>query len=221
MKSPSVSTATAPPPPALQQIVLASHNAGKLREFAALLGVLNIRLRAQSDWQVPAAAEPHASFLENALAKARHASRLTGLPALADDSGLCVAALGDAPGVHSARYAQQLGGEPTDAANNARLLAELAAIAPQSRQARYVAVLALVRHADDPQPVVAEGFWHGEILSAPRGTGGFGYDPLFWLPTLGKSAAELAPAEKNRLSHRAQALQQLLRRLQAREREYT
>jgi len=202
--------------PLPKQVVLASHNPGKLREFSALLAALGISLIPQSDRSVPPAEEPHVTFLENALAKARHASRLTGLPALADDSGLCVAALADAPGVHSARYAQLVGGAASDTANNARLLAELAAVAPdrqQSRQARYVAVLALVRHADDPQPVIGEGIWHGQILSAPRGNGGFGYDPLFWLPDLGKTAAELAPAEKNRLSHRARALRQLLERL--------
>jgi len=189
------------------------------------LARLNISLIPQSARNVPPAEEPHLSFLENALAKARHASRLTGLPALADDSGLCVTALDDAPGVHSARYALLGGGERTDAvntdaantdaANNARLLAELSTVAAPERQARYVAVLVLVRHANDPQPVMGEGVWHGQILAAPRGAGGFGYDPLFWLPELGKSAAELAPEEKNRFSHRAQALRQLLERLQA------
>jgi len=202
-------------PATRQAIVLASHNPGKLREFSALLATLNIRLIPQNERNVPPAEEPHVTFLENALAKARHASRLTGLPALADDSGLCVTALGDAPGVQSARYAQLAGGERSDAANNARLLANLAAVASHNRQARYVAVLALVRHAEDPQPVIGEGVWHGQILSAPRGDGGFGYDPIFWLPELGKTAAELAPEEKNRLSHRAQALQQLRQRLRS------
>jgi len=198
-----------------RQVVLASNNPGKLHEFSSLLAALNIVLIPQSDRNVPPAEEPHVTFLENALAKARHASRLTGLPALADDSGLCVAALGDAPGVHSARYAQLVGGKASDTANNDRLLAELVSVTSQHRQARYVAVLVLVRHADDPQPIIGEGVWHGQILSAPRGDGGFGYDPLFWLPDLGKSAAELAPEEKNHLSHRARALRQLLERLHA------
>jgi len=204
-----------PPTAVSQKIVLASNNAGKLREFSALAAALGVRLVPQGQWGVSAAEEPHVTFLENALAKARHASRLTGLPALADDSGLCVAALGDAPGVHSARYAQLAGGELSDAANNARLLAELASIAADQRQARYVAVLVLVRHADDPQPLIGEGVWQGRMLSAPRGEGGFGYDPLFWLPDNDQTAAELAPEEKNRVSHRARAWQNLLTRWQA------
>jgi len=197
--------------PGPHRVVLASNNPGKLREFAALLSPLGITLVPQSELGVDEAEEPHPTFIENALAKARHASRHTGLPALADDSGLCVAALADAPGVHSARYAQRAGGEKSDRANNALLLRELAGRA--DRRARYVAVLALVRFADDPQPVFGEGVWHGEILAAPRGGNGFGYDPLFLLPGLGRSAAELDPAEKNRASHRARALNELLARL--------
>jgi len=194
-----------------QRVVLASNNAGKLREFSALLAPLGLDLVAQGTLGVPEADEPHATFLENALAKARHASRLSGLPALADDSGLCVTALGNAPGVHSARYAQLIGGAKSDAANNARLIAELAGHA--DRRARYVALLVWVRHADDPQPVIGEGVWPGEIIAVPRGSNGFGYDPHFWLADLGKTAAELDAAEKNRLSHRGRALQQLLARL--------
>jgi len=194
-----------------QRVVLASNNPGKLREFSALLAPHGLALIAQGELGVCAAEEPHATFLENALAKARHASRLTGLPALADDSGLCVTALKDAPGVHSARYALLMGAGQSDAANNARLVAEMDG--QTDRRARYVALLVLVRYAEDPQPVVGEGVWHGEITAQARGTNGFGYDPHFWLADLGKTAAELTPDEKNRLSHRGRALQQLLARL--------
>ncbi|MFM0736606.1 RdgB/HAM1 family non-canonical purine NTP pyrophosphatase [Paraburkholderia xenovorans] len=195
----------------LKKIVLASNNAGKLREFAALLGAAGIELIAQGALNVPEAEEPYPTFVENALTKARHAARLTGLPALADDSGLCVRALRGAPGVYSARYAQLAGGEKSDAANNARLVAALQGEA--DRRAYYFCVLALVRHADDPEPLIAEGRWHGEIVDAPRGAHGFGYDPHFFLPTLNASAAELEPAVKNASSHRAIALRQLLARL--------
>lgn len=191
-----------------QKIVLASNNPGKLREFASLLGEIGLDVRAQGEFQVPEAEEPFATFVENALTKARHAARLTGLPALADDSGVCVNALGGAPGVWSARYA----GEPkSDAANNTKLIADLAAHADKS--AYYYCVLVYVRHADDPQPVIADGSWHGEIVAQPRGEGGFGYDPYFWLPTLGKTAAELSAAEKNSHSHRGQALRALVEKL--------
>lgn len=198
-----------------QRLVLASNNAGKLREFSSLLASLNFEIQSQSALNVPEAEEPHLTFVENALAKARHASRLTGLPALADDSGLCVAALGGAPGVHSARYAE-LAGEPIfaqerDARNNQRLLRELGASV--DRRAHFVCVLVFVRHADDPQPLIAEGEWHGEILKQARGHDGFGYDPLFFLPALGLTAAELEAEQKNRLSHRGQALKLLLKRL--------
>ena len=195
----------------LGRVVLASNNAGKLREFAQLLGAAGIALVAQGELGVPEAGEPHVTFVENALAKARHASKLTGLPALADDSGLCVRALRGEPGVYSARYAQRAGGERSDAANNARVVERLRGIA--DRRAYYFCVLALVRHPDDPEPLIAEGRWHGEILDAPRGEHGFGYDPYFFIPALNATAAELAPAQKNASSHRALALQQLLARL--------
>lgn len=190
------------------RLVLASNNAGKLKEFAQLLAPLGIEVLPQSAFQVGEAEEPHVTFIENALAKARHCSRLTGLPALADDSGLCVEALGGAPGVKSARYA----GEPkSDARNNQKLVADLAGLA--DRRAHFTCVLVLVRHADDPQPLIAEGEWHGEISDTPRGAEGFGYDPLFFLPELGQSAAELSHEEKNTRSHRGQAVQKLLARL--------
>jgi XTP/dITP diphosphohydrolase len=195
----------------LGRIVLASNNAGKLREFAALFGTAGIELIPQGTLNVPEAEEPHPTFVENALTKARHASKLTGLPAIADDSGLCVRALRGAPGVYSARYAQLAGGEKSDAANNARLVEQLNGVS--DRRAYYFCVLALVRHADDPEPLIAEGRWHGEMLDAPRGANGFGYDPYFFLPALNATAAELAPAVKNASSHRAIALQQLFARL--------
>lgn len=193
------------------KVVLASGNAGKLREFSTLFAPLGITLIPQGELGVPDAPEPHVTFVENALAKARHASRLTGLPALADDSGLCVHALGGAPGVYSARYAALQGGEKSDAANNALLVRNLSGQA--DRRGHYVAVLVLVRHASDPQPLIAEGVWAGEILDQARGSHGFGYDPHFLLPELGRTAAELSPEEKNRISHRGQALRQLLGRL--------
>lgn len=189
-------------------IVLASNNAGKLKEFRQLLEPIGFDLRTQGEFDVPEAEEPHPTFVENALAKARHASRLTGLPALADDSGVCANALGGAPGVLSARYA----GEPkSDAANNRKLIADLTVGADKS--AYYYCVLVFVRHADDPQPVIAEGRWNGEIIAEPRGQGGFGYDPHFLLPELGKTAAELTAEEKNRLSHRGKALRVLVEKL--------
>ena len=191
-----------------QKIVLASNNPGKLREFGALLGEIGLDVRPQGEFDVPEAEEPFATFVENALAKARHASRLTGLPALADDSGVCVNALGGAPGVWSARYA----GEPkSDAANNAKLIADLAG--HDDKSAYYYCVLVYVRHADDPQPVIADGSWHGEIVEEARGAGGFGYDPYFWLPALNRTAAELSAAEKNAHSHRGQALRVLVEKL--------
>ncbi len=187
-------------------LVLASGNPGKLREIGAILAPLSIEVLAQSALGISEAEEPHATFLENALAKARHASRAAKLPALADDSGLCVDALGGAPGVHSAYYAGREGSrEQRDARNNEKLLRELG----ERRTAHYVCVMVLVRQDDDPQPLVAEGIWRGEIAHRPRGTNGFGYDPLFLLPS-GKTAAELDPAEKNRISHRGIALQKLL-----------
>jgi XTP/dITP diphosphohydrolase len=192
----------------VKKLVLASGNAGKLREFGQLLAAFDFEVLPQSAFNVPEAEEPHVTFVENAIAKARHAARLTGLPALADDSGLCVSALGGAPGVFSARYA----GEPkSDARNNARLVAELAGVT--DRRAHYVAVLVLMRHADDPQPIITEGEWHGEIVDTPRGEGGFGYDPYVLIPELGKTVAELPHEEKNRRSHRGLALGQLIARL--------
>ena len=189
----------------MNKLVIASNNQGKLREIQSLLAPLNIEVLPQSHFNVTEAAEPHCTFIENALAKARHASQVTGLPALADDSGLCVAALQGAPGVHSAYF----GGEPrSDAKNNAQLLATLKNAS--NRSAYYYCALVLVRVADDPQPLIAEGLWAGEILSEPRGTGGFGYDPLFLDINLGKTGAELDEATKNKISHRGQALQQLM-----------
>ncbi len=198
----------------MKKLVLASGNAGKLREFGQLLAPLDFEVLPQSAFDVPEADEPHVTFVENAIAKARHAAQLTGLPSLADDSGLCVTALGGAPGVFSARFAQLSPDEPkSDDRNNARLVADLAGIA--DRRAHYVTVLVLMRSADDPQPIIAEGEWHGEIVDIPRGTGGFGYDPYFLVPELGKTVAELPHDEKNRRSHRGQALAQLLARLRA------
>lgn len=195
----------------MKQLVLASGNAGKLREFGQLLAAFDFEVLPQSAFDVPEAEEPHVTFVENALAKARHASRLTGLPALADDSGLCVSALSGAPGVLSARYS----GEPkSDARNNQKLLADLANVS--DRRAHFTCVLVLVRHADDPQPLIAEGDWHGEIIATPRGADGFGYDPLFLDPASGKTAAELSHDEKNARSHRGQAMAQLAARLAAR-----
>ena len=199
----------------MNKLVIASNNPGKLREIGAILAPLAIEVVAQDALGVAEAEEPHCTFIENALAKARHASRVTGLPALADDSGVCVHALNGEPGVHSARYAEAgaAGREEQDRRNNEKLLRALAGAA--DRRAHYYCVIVLVRHADDPQPLLAEGEWHGEILEAPRGAGGFGYDPLFHIPALGKTGAELAPAEKNRISHRGKALALLVDRLRA------
>lgn len=192
------------------KLVVASNNPGKLREIGALLSGAGIEVVAQGALGVSEAEEPHRTFVENALAKARHASRATGLPALADDSGLCVHALGGAPGVDSAYFAGREGGrEVRDERNNRKLLGSLG----DARAAYYCCVMVLVRHAEDPRPLIAEGLWHGEIGREPRGAKGFGYDPLFRLPALGKTAAELDPSEKNRISHRALALQSLLRLL--------
>jgi XTP/dITP diphosphohydrolase len=193
-----------------RRLVIASANAGKLAELHRLLAPLGWDVVSQQALGVPSADEPHATFLENALAKARHAAAATGLPALADDSGICVAALGGAPGVLSARFA----GEPADdGRNNAELLRRLAGV--PDRRAHYTCVLVAVRTADDPEPIVADARWFGEVLAAPRGSGGFGYDPLFLLPELGRTAAELAPEEKNRVSHRGQAMAELARRMPA------
>lgn len=198
----------------MTRIVLASNNQKKLQELAAILSPLGFDLIPQGVLGVEEAEEPHGTFLENALAKARHAAACTGLPALADDSGLCVDALGGRPGVLSARY----GGEPrSDARNNARLLEELAALPTgSSRRAHFVSLIVLLRSAEDPQPLVAEGEWQGEILEAPRGAAGFGYDPLFFVPEQGQTAAEMDSAAKNQVSHRARALAILVQRLEAR-----
>lgn len=189
-------------------VVLASNNSGKLAEFRSLLAPIGWDVHAQSEFDVPEADEPHCTFVENALQKARHAARLTGHPALADDSGVCVNALGGRPGVQSARYA----GEPkADARNNAKLLADLALHA--DRSAYYYCVLVFVRHADDPQPVIADGSWHGSIVDTARGNSGFGYDPYFLVDGLNRTAAELTADQKNHLSHRGQALRNLISKL--------
>jgi XTP/dITP diphosphohydrolase len=196
--------------PTMQKLVIATGNAHKLQEISALLQPLGIEAVSQAQYNVPEAAEPHCTFIENALAKARHAARLTDLPALADDSGICVEALGGAPGVISAIYA----GEPrSDARNNQKLLKAMRDVA--DRRAHYHCALVLLRHADDPQPIIAEGQWHGVILEAPRGEGGFGYDPLFLDTELGQTVAEISTADKNRVSHRGQALRALVEKLRA------
>lgn len=201
----------------MNKLVIASNNPGKLREIGTILAPLTIEVVPQGALGVPETDEPHCTFVENALAKARHASRLTGLPALSDDSGVCVHALGGAPGVHSARYAgagpEPSGRDDQDRRNNEKLLQELSGAT--DRGAHYVCVIVLVRHADDPQPLIAEGEWHGEILREPRGSGGFGYDPLFLIPALGKTGAELSAAEKNALSHRGMALARVVERLRS------
>jgi XTP/dITP diphosphohydrolase len=189
----------------VKTLVLASANAGKLREFRDLLAPFDFEIVPQGDLGILDADEPHDTFVENAIAKARHAAALSGLPALADDSGICVRALGGEPGVHSARFA----GEPrSDARNNEKLVGLLGGVA--DRAAHYYAIIVFVRHVHDPEPLIAQGRWHGEVIDTPRGAGGFGYDPYFLIPALGKTAAELAPEEKNSLSHRGQALRRLI-----------
>jgi XTP/dITP diphosphohydrolase len=192
------------------QVVFASNNAGKTREVAAQLAGLGIELLPQSQFGVQSVEETGLSFVENAILKARHASRISGLPAIADDSGIEVDALQGAPGVHSARYG---GPDADDAANNARLLQALDAVAEPERTARYQCVMVFLRHAADPTPIICQGSWEGLILRQPRGDGGFGYDPLFWLPDLQCTAAELGLDQKNRFSHRGRALRQLLETL--------
>lgn len=187
------------------KIVLASNNKGKLREFGAMLAPLSIEVHPQGEFHVSEAEEPYGTFLENCLAKARHAAQSTGLPAIADDSGICVDALGGAPGVLSARFA----GEPkSDARNNAKLVESLKG--QSNRRAHYTCVLVAVRHADDPEPIIAEGRWYGEVTDTPQGEGGFGYDPYFYLPECGKTAAQLTADEKNAISHRGIALRKLV-----------
>jgi XTP/dITP diphosphohydrolase len=202
----------------MNKIVIASGNPGKLREFGQMLAPLGIAIIPQSQLGVPERDEPHATFVENALAKARHASRLTGLPALADDSGICVAALGGEPGVHSARFA----GEPAtgvndreaqDRRNNEKLIVQLKG--QRDRRAHFYCVIVLVRRGDDPEPLIVEGRWHGEVIDAPRGANGFGYDPHFYLLESDCTAAELPAEKKNAISHRGRALAALLPRLHA------
>ena len=207
----------------MKQLVLASGNPGKIREFEQMLGSLNIEIVPQSTLKITDAEEPHLTFVENALAKARHASRLSGLPAFADDSGICVAALNGEPGVHSARYAEGGDGayfshtrEAQDVRNNLKLLRELER--HEDRRAHYYCVIVLVRHAEDPQPLIAEGVWHGEVTAQPRGTNGFGYDPHFYIPALSRTAAELDAEKKNAVSHRGQALRTLMSRLRTSDR---
>ena len=198
------------------QWVLASNNKGKLAEFKRLFADANldVTIVPQGQLDIEDAVEDGLSFVENAIIKARHASQASGLPAIADDSGLCVPVLGNAPGIYSARYAGEHG---NDGKNNAKLIADLQPIRevkPNTPiEGMFVCVLAMVRHANDPLPIIAQGLWHGEILHAPHGDGGFGYDPLFWLPELQATAASLSAADKNRISHRGQAIQQLLAQL--------
>ena len=200
----------------MKQFVVASSNPGKLRELSELLAPLGIEIIPQAQLGIADAEEPHVTFVENAIAKARHASRQARLPALADDSGMCVAALGGEPGVHSARFA----GEPLnsdadrqgqDERNNQTLISLLKD--KEDRRAHYACVMVLVHHAEDPEPVIAEGRWLGEVIDTPHGTNGFGYDPYFYLPELGKTAAELDAKQKNALSHRGKALRRLIAKL--------
>lgn len=192
----------------LEQLVLASHNAGKLKELQAMLGA-HVKVRSIGEFSDVEPEETGLSFVENAILKARNAARISGLPALADDSGLAVDCLGGAPGIYSARYADGQG----DAANNAKLLDALKDVPDEQRGAQFVSVLALVRHADDPLPILCEGLWHGSILREARGEHGFGYDPLFWVPEAECSSAELPPERKNQISHRARAMALLKQRL--------
>ncbi|MGP5504156.1 RdgB/HAM1 family non-canonical purine NTP pyrophosphatase [Psychrobacter celer] len=201
---------------AASQWVLASNNKGKLAEFKRLFAAadLNVTIVPQGQLDIDDAIEDGLSFVENAIIKARHASRASNLPAIADDSGLCVPVLGNAPGIYSARYAGEHG---NDAKNNSKLIADLqpirAATPDTPIKGMFVCVLVMVRHADDPLPIIAQGLWHGEILQAAQGDGGFGYDPLFWLPKLQTTAASLSAADKNNISHRGQAIRQLLAQL--------
>jgi XTP/dITP diphosphohydrolase len=189
-----------------KRIVLASGNAGKLREFSAMMADLGLEFVRQSELGVPDAIEDGLTFVENALIKARNAAKLTGLPAMADDSGIVVDALGGAPGLYSARYAGEHGG---DAANNTKLLEALKDVPDAQRTARFYCCIVYLRHADDQLPIISEASWEGVVLHAASGANGFGYDPLFYVPTHGCSSAELPAEEKNRLSHRGQALRQL------------
>jgi XTP/dITP diphosphohydrolase len=191
----------------MQKIVLATGNQGKLKEFQEMLAGHNIDIVSQSDFAIDSAEETGLSFVENAILKARHASRLTGLPAIADDSGLAVDALGGAPGIYSARYA---GENANDRDNNQKLVQELKNIPEQDRGAQFICALVFIRHADDPIPLICQGSWKGRILFAAQGENGFGYDPLFWVPAEHCSSAQLSKERKNQLSHRGQAMAQLL-----------
>ena len=195
-----------------RQIVLASGNKGKLREFNQVLGDLGVEVLPQSAFDVPDAEETGLSFVENAILKARHACQLTGLPSLADDSGLEVDALNGAPGIYSARFS---GAGATDSDNNAKLLQLLEGISPEARSARFRCILVFMRHAEDPTPLICQGTWEGQILPQPQGDNGFGYDPLFLVPGLDIASAQLPPEQKNRLSHRGQAVQQLIKMIPA------
>jgi XTP/dITP diphosphohydrolase len=195
----------------LQKLVLASNNAGKVREFQELLAPFHFQVIPQGELGIPAAEEPHHTFIENALAKARHASAMSDLPALADDSGVCAHGLDGAPGVHSARYA---GVDGNNAANNQKLIAALQG--KTDRGAHYVCALVMVNSANDPEPLIVQTRWYGQIIDEAKGDYGFGYDPYFFLPELGKTVAELAPSEKNQISHRGQALRELISQLQIR-----
>ena len=192
----------------MQKLVLASNNAGKLKEFSELLAPFEFEVIPQGQFEIPAAEEPFDTFLENALAKAKHASQLSGLPALADDSGICVNVLGGKPGVRSARYA---GDHASDTDNNYKLLQNLAN--ELDRTAYYICALVMVNSADDQNPITVQARWDGEVTDIPRGDKGFGYDPYFYIPELGKTAAELSSAEKNAFSHRGQALRILIAEL--------
>lgn len=195
----------------MQKLVLASNNAGKLREFQALLAPFQYEVIPQGTLAIPAAEEPYLTFVENALAKARHASAASGLPALADDSGICAHALNGEPGIHSARYA---GANSNDAANNLKLLQALQD--KTDRGAHYVCALVMVSNAIDPEPLIVQTRWYGTVIDEAKGSNGFGYDPHFFLPELGCTAAQLDPSEKNLISHRAQALRELISQLQSR-----
>ena len=198
----------------MKQLVLASGNVGKLRELSVILDDLGYQLHAQAEYGVSEVAETGTTFVENAIIKARHAASITGLPALADDSGIEVDALDGAPGVYSARFS---GPAADDAANNALLVERLQAVPDAERSARYRAVIVFMRHAGDPSPLICEGSWEGMIQLQPAGEGGFGYDPYFFLPELGCTSAELSAAEKNRISHRGMALVELKKKLRERD----
>ncbi|MEH6471491.1 MAG: XTP/dITP diphosphatase [Halopseudomonas sp.] len=198
----------------MQQIVLASGNAGKLREFNQVLAELDFQVLPQSQFDVGEVDETGLTFVENAILKARHVSQVSGLPALADDSGLEVDFLNGAPGIYSARFS---GAGATDARNNTKLLELLAGVPEDQRTARFQCLMVYLRHPEDPTPLICQGTWEGRILEAPQGDNGFGYDPLFWVPECQSSSAQLPPEQKNRLSHRGQAVAQFVRQLQQRQ----